>query len=65
MLSDDGGQQDEDGYNGDEGASRYPRSVETRSHAKRRNLTHISPSTDLRGYAQRASSLIWTRPKKR
>ena len=35
MLSDEGDQQEEDCYNGDEDASRDPRSVETRSHAKR------------------------------
>ena len=37
MLSDEREQQEEDCY------SRDPRSVETGSHAKRRNSTHISP----------------------
>ena len=38
-----------DCYYGDEGASRDPRSVETRSHAKRGNPTHSTRFTDRRG----------------
>ena len=34
MLGDEGDQQEEDCYHGDEDASRDPRSVETRSYAK-------------------------------
>ena len=40
MLGNEGDQQEEDCYNGDEDASRDPRSVETRPHAKRGNPTH-------------------------
>ena len=40
MLGNEGNQQEEDCYNGEEDASRDPRSVETRPHAKRGNLTH-------------------------
>ena len=40
MLSNEGAQQEEDCYNGDEDASRDPPSVETRTHAKRGNPTH-------------------------
>ncbi len=64
MLGDEGDQQEEDCYNGDHDASREPRSVETRSHAKRRKSTHITPFTDRRGYAQWPSSLVWTCPEK-
>ena len=46
MLGDEGDQQEEDCYHGDEDASRDPRSVETRSYAKRRDSTHITPFTD-------------------
>ena len=65
MLGDEGDQQEEDCYHGDEDASRDPRSVETRSYAKRRDSTHITPFTDRRGYAQWPSSLVWTCPETR
>ena len=58
MLGDEGNQHEE------EDASLDPRSVETRSHAKRRNTTHITPFIDRRGYAQWQSALVWIRPKK-
>ena len=45
-LGNEGDQQKEDCHHGDENASRDPRSVETRSHAKRRNSTHFTPFTD-------------------
>ena len=41
MLGDEGDQQEEDCYHGDEDSSRDPQSVETRSYAKRRDSTHI------------------------
>ena len=41
------------------------RSVKTGSHVKQGNLTHITPFTDRRGYAQWLSPLVWTCPKKR
>ena len=41
-----------------EDASRDPRSVETRIHAKRGNPTFTTCSTDRRGYAQWLSSLV-------
>ena len=65
MLGDEGDQQEEDCYHGDEDASRDPRSVEMRSHAKRRHSRHITPFTDRRGYAQWPSSLVWTCPEMR
>ena len=49
-------------YNGDEDASRDPRSVETRSHAKRGNPTHTTRFIDRRGYARWPS---WTCPETR
>ena len=55
-------------YNGDEDASRDPRSVETRTHAKRGNPTHRPPTTrfiDRRSYARWPSSLVWTCPETR
>ena len=58
ILGYEGEQQEEDCYHGDEDASRDLRSVETGSHAKGRNLTHITASTDRRGYAQWPSSLV-------
>ena len=64
MLGDEGEQQEEDCYHGDEDASRDPWSVETGSHAKRRNSTHITPFPGRRGYVQWPSSLVWTSPKK-
>ena len=51
---DEGDQQEEDCYHGDEDASRDHRGVETRSHAKRRNSTHnytFHQSTRLRAVA--------------
>ena len=51
-MVDEGVQQEEDCYHGDHrDASRDPwsRSVETGSHAKRTNSTHIQPYTDRRG----------------
>ena len=48
MLGDEGDQQEEDCYHGDEDASRDPRSVETRSYAKRKDSTNITPFTDRR-----------------
>ena len=65
MLGDEGDQQEEDCYHGDEDASRDPRSVETRSYAKRRDSTHITPFTDRRGYALWPSSLVWTCSQRR
>ena len=65
MLGDKCEQQEEDGYHGDEAASRDPRSFEMRSHAKRSNSTHTTACTDRRGYAQWPSSLVWTSPKMR
>ena len=47
MLGNEGDQQEEDCYNGDEDASRDPRSVETRPHAKRGNPTHMPLSRRL------------------
>ena len=52
-------------YHRDEDASWDPRSVETRSYAKRRDSTHITPFTDRRGYAQWPSSLVCTRCNQR
>ena len=50
MLGDDeGDKQEEDCYHGDEDASRDHRSVEARSHAKRRNSTNITHFTHRRG----------------
>ena len=40
MLGNEGVQQEEGCYNGDEDASWDPRSVETRTHAKRGHPTH-------------------------
>ena len=60
MLGNEGDKQEEDCYNRDEDASRDPRSVETRQHAKRGNPTHSTRFTDRRGYALWPSSLVWT-----
>ena len=57
------GDEEDDCYHGDEDALRDPRSVEMRSHAKRRNSTHTTPSTDRRGYVRWPSSLVWTCPE--
>ena len=65
MLGDEGDQQEEACYHGDDDASRDHLSVETRSHAKRRHSTHITACTDRRGYAQWPSSLVWTCPETR
>ena len=63
ILGDEGDQQEEDCYHGDEDASWDPRSVETRSRAKRRNPTHTTRFTDRRGDARWPSSLVWTCPE--
>ena len=60
MRGNEDDQQEEDGYLGEEDASRDPQSVETRSHAKRGNPTHSTRFTDRRGYARWPSSLVWT-----
>ena len=52
MLGDEGEQQEEDCYYGDEDASRDPRSVETGSYAKRSNSTPMTPFNNRRGYAR-------------
>ena len=65
MLGNEGDQQEKDCYHGDEDASRDPRSVETRSHAKRGNPTHTTRFTDRRGYALWPFSLIRTCPETR
>ena len=65
MLGNEGDQQEEDCYNGDEDALRDPRSVETRTHAKRGHPTHSTRFTDRRGYAQWPSSLVRTCPETR
>ena len=65
MLCNEGDQQKNDCYHGDEDASRDPRSVETRSHAKRGNPTHYTRFSDRRGYARWPSSLVWTCPETR
>ena len=65
MLSNEGDQQEEDCYNGDEDALRDPWSVETRTHAKRGHPTHSTRFTDRRGYAQWPSSLVRTCPETR
>ena len=49
MLGNESDQQEEDCYNGDEDASRDPRSFETRTHAKRGNPTHTTCFADRRG----------------
>ena len=65
MLGNEGDQQEEDCYIRDEDASRDPRSVETRTHAKRRHPTHTTDYTYRRGYARWPSSLVWTCPETR
>ena len=42
MLGNEGDQPEENCYNGDEDASWDPRSVETRTHAKRGHPTHTT-----------------------
>ena len=64
-MGNEGDQQEEACYNGDEDASRDPRSVETRPHAKRGNPTHSTRFTDRRGYARWPSSLVCTCPETR
>ena len=59
------GNKQDDCYHGDEDASRGLRSVETGSHAKQRNSTHITPITDRPGFSQWPSSLVRAWPKKR
>ena len=65
MLGVEGEQEEEDCHHGDDDATRNHRSVETGSHAKRRNSTNITPFTDRRGYAQWPSSVVWTCAKNR
>ena len=65
MLGNEGDQQEDDCYHGVEDASRDPRSVETRSHAKRGNPTHTTRFTDRRDYVRWPSSLVWTCPETR
>ena len=65
MLGSEGDQQEEDCYNGDEDASRDPRSVERRTHAKRGHPTHTTHYTYRRGYAQWPSSLVRSCPETR
>ena len=65
MLGNDGDQQEKDCYHGDEDASRDPRSVEMRPHAKRGHPTHTTHYTYRRGYALWPSSLVWTCPETR
>ena len=65
MLGNEGDQQEEDCYHGDEGASRDPRCIETRAHAKQGHPTHPTRFTDRRGYARWLSSLVWTSPEMR
>ena len=62
MLGNEGDQQEEDCYNGDEDALRDPRRIETRTHAKRGNPTHTTHCTYRRGYSQWPPSLVWTCP---
>ena len=64
MLGDEGEQQEKYCHHGDEDASRDPRSVETGSHAKQRNLTHITACSDRRGYAQWPSPLVMSKKEK-
>ena len=52
MLGDEGEQQGEDCYHGDDDALRDLRSVETGSQAKRRNSMHFTGCTDRRGRVQ-------------
>ena len=65
MLGNEGDQQEENCYNGDEDASRDPQSVETRTHAKRGHPTHTTHYTYRRGYAQWPSSLVRSCPETR
>ena len=57
MLGDEGDQQEEDCYHGDEDTSRDPRSVETRSYADEeiRRILHLSPIDEV----MRSGSLRW------
>ena len=65
MLGNESHQQEEDCNNGDEDASRDPRSVETRTHAKRGHPTHTTHYTYRRGYARWPSSLVRSCPETR
>ena len=65
MLGNEGDQQEKYCYHGDEDASRDPRSVQTRPHAKQGYPTHSKYLTDRRGYALWPSSLVWTCPETR
>ena len=64
MLGNEGDQQEEDCYNGDEDASRDTRSVETRAHAKRGNpthrpLLHITPIDEVKGHRDEQGEHAW------
>ena len=65
MMGNECDHQEEDCYNGDEDASRDPRSVETRTHAKRGHPTHTKHYTYRRGYARWPSSLVRSCPETR
>ena len=65
MLGNEGDQQEENCYNGDEDASRDPRSVETRTYAKRGHPTHTTRFSNRRGYARWPATLVWTCPETR
>ena len=65
MLGNESHHQEEYCNNGDEDASRDPRSVETRTHAKRGHPTHITHYTYRRGYARWPSSLVRSCPEAR
>ena len=65
MLGDEGDQQEEDCYHGDEDASR-DLGVSRRDHMRNeeiRRILHLSPIDE--GYAQWPSSLVWTCPETR
>ena len=65
MLGNESDQQEEDCSNGDEDASRDPRSVETRTYAKRGQPKHTSHYTYRRGYGRLPSSLVRSCPETR
>ena len=58
MLGNESDQQEEDCNNGDEDASRDPRSVETRTHSKRGHPTHTSHITPI-DEVMRGGRLRW------
>ena len=65
MMGNEGDQQEKDCYHGDEDASRDPRSVETRPHAKRGHPTHTTHCTYRRSDVQWPSSLVRSCPETR